>query len=176
LYTAVANARHIRSRSRACQANPANPPSRGAASSLPTKPLQSTAISAERWDRRRGCRAEGSPACCRRRVSVPAFAGLRPRADTTRHRTLPVCRQAARGLALSCPAAPWCQVAARTASARNRWRAPAAQFAPAGPLQLPRRRPPSARRKKSVNVSFACGETASGPGGSAGNSRLQDLR
>ncbi len=125
-------------------------------------------ISAGRWDRRRGCRAAGSPACCRYRASARAFADRRPRAGTTRRRISPVCRRAARWL---CPVVVPCGADAslrrRLASARNRWRAraPAARFGPAAspataaPGRRPRRMPPiSTHDEKERAFRSACRE------------------
>ena len=60
------------------------------------KLLQKGVISAALRDRRRGCRAAGSPACCRLPGSAREFPGRRPRADIARRRISPACRRAAR--------------------------------------------------------------------------------
>ena len=131
-----------------------------------TSCLQSAPISAARWDRRRGCRAAGSPACCRHRASVRGCPDQRPAADTTRHRISPVCRRAARPAGrLWCLQALRCLAAAPVASARTQWHArpqvapfgPEASPARAGPARSPRLTPPSARMRERTEVSFSCG-------------------
>src|SRR5258708_33468005 len=112
-----------------------------------TSCLQSVLISAAPWDRRRGCRGAGSPACCRHRVSARGSPDQRPAADTTRRRISPVCRRAARRAGrLWCLQAQRSLAAAPVASARSQWHArppvapsgPAAAPAPAGLAREPR--------------------------------------
>ena len=128
---------------------------------------QTALISAARFDRRRGCRAAVSPACCRRPVSVRGSPDQRPGADIARRRTAPACRRAARTADRSwCLQAQRCLAAAPVASARSRWRA-RPQVAPsgaeaspawAGLAHSPRLTPPSARMRERTEVSFSCGE------------------
>jgi len=141
------------------------------------------AISAGVWDRRRGCRAAESPACCRYRASARAFPDRPLQAGTARHRIWPVCRQAARPAGRSwCPPAPRCHGAASTASARNRLRTQAARFEPPAspsweaPAHGRHRRPPSARKRKGLHISFASGATIRAHGGSAETRSFQALR
>jgi len=149
-----ANARHIRSRSWACQANPP----------VPSNACKTALISAARSDRRRGCRAAESPGCCRHRVSVRGSPDQRPGADTTRRRISPACRRAARTAdPLWCLQAQRCLAAAPVASARSHWHA-RPQVAPsgaeasparAGLARPPRLTPPSARMRERTEVSFS---------------------
>ena len=132
-----------------------------------TSCLQSVLISAAPWERRRGCRGAGSPACCRHRVSARGSPDQRPAADTTRRRISPVCRRAARTAGrLWCLQAQRCLAAAPVASARSHWHA-RPQVAPsgaeasparAGLARPPRLTPPSARMRERTEVSFSCGE------------------
>src|SRR6185437_15023192 len=160
LYAAGANARHIRSRSGTCQANPNEPARCHQAFG------KSAAIWAGSWGRRRGCRAAGSPSWGRFPASVRASRDRRPRADTARRRIAPVYRPTA-----PVPGQPWhlsaryC-LAAWSGSARNRWRdrammersAPAASPAPAEPAPRPRPIPRSARMTGRAWVLSSCGE------------------
>jgi hypothetical protein len=157
-----ANARHIRRRSGACQAKPGPATGRTHAGACAEKSRQNSVISAECWDRRRGCRAAGSPACFPHRASARAFAGRRPRADTIRRRSAPVCHPAARGLPRSsCPVALRCPVGSLTASANIRWRAPApagrfaraASQVTAAPGHPPRQTLPSACSQRRAGFS-----------------------
>ena len=134
------------------------------------KCLQTATISAGRWDRRRGCRAAVSPACCRYRVSVREFPGQRRMAGTTRHRISPVCRRAALPVGpWSCRQARRCLAAVPVASARSRLRAraPAVPFGPvaspaqAGLVRSPSRTRPSACMRERASVSLSCSENGS---------------
>ena len=128
---------------------------------------ESVLISAAPWDRRRGYRGAGSPACCRHRVSARGSPDQRPAADTTRRRISPVCRRAARRAGrLWCLQAQRCLAAAPVASARSQWHA-RPRVAPSGREASPARAglarspclmPPSARMRERTEVSFSCGE------------------
>ena len=97
-------------------------PGSGLRAKLPgAKSLQNAVISAVRWGRRRGCRAAGSPACCRHRASARAFAGSTPAGG---HNTPSDLRQFVAERLVALPGgralpARWCP-AAPAASARNR--------------------------------------------------------
>ena len=149
-----ANARHIRSRSWACQANPP----------LPSNACKTALISAARSDRRRDCRAVESPACRRYPVSARGSPDQCPAADTTRRRISPTYRRAARPAGrLSFLRAQQCLVAAPVALARTHWHArpqvapsgAAASPARAGLAHSPRLTPPSTRMRERTEVSFS---------------------
>ena len=118
-------------------------------------------ISAGPWGRRLGCRAAGSPACCRYPAQVRACPDRRPRAGTARRPTGPVCRPAARsaGRLWFARARP-CLSTGPVASVRNwrRARVTAGPFEPgvspalAEPGLPPRRRPPSVHMKEGATV------------------------
>ena len=103
---------------------PASKPDRSA------KLLQKGVISDALRDRHRGCRAAGSPACCRLPGSARAFPRRRPRAGIARRRSAPACRRGAR----SFPPVRHGSDPAAAASANNRRHAPAvaARSGPAG--------------------------------------------
>ena len=127
---------------------------------------ENAAISAGSSGRRRDCRAAGSPACCRHRVSARGFPDQRRLADTTPRRISPVCRRADRPAGRLCLLAQRCLAAAPVALVSNRLRA-RAQAGPSGPVasparaelaRSPRLTQPSARMRERSEVSFSCGE------------------